>query len=166
MKYGISVRNASSTQIVWYLVCPFISQLPNHFEIMHRARQYHYRALCKISKRLNKWSRYYGLIIFCEIWVSDEFRTDIRYCTALLFHKHTCNRHAHVFSAFKSRVFITVLYAIVCYTVPLYTQTWLIRDVALEIPLCHFGLYLSPRWYTRLFVSVMMKYEKKCLANI
>ena len=35
-------------------------EFPNYFEILHRARQYHCRAPCKISKWLSNWGRSYG----------------------------------------------------------------------------------------------------------
>ena len=39
-------------------------------------------ALCKISKQLDYSSESYGRTKFCDIWVLDEFLTDILYCTA------------------------------------------------------------------------------------
>ena len=57
----ISRSNVTSTLL--------ISHLFGHFEILHRARQWHCRALCKISKWFNNWNAYYGRIGFHEIWV-------------------------------------------------------------------------------------------------
>ena len=82
-QYRISVQNSSLTQISCNLIRPSHPfQLSNHFVILLRARQYHCRALCKISKRLDKWQISYGQTRFHEIWVEDEFQTDILYCTA------------------------------------------------------------------------------------
>ena len=50
---------------------------PNHFEILHRARQYHCCALCKISKRSGSWETSYRKLSFCTIWVQDMFLGDI-----------------------------------------------------------------------------------------
>ena len=58
-----------------HLQHPF--QLPNHFEILHRARQYHCRALWQISKWLSNWVISYGQTRFHKIWIQDEFRSDI-----------------------------------------------------------------------------------------
>ena len=44
-------------------------------------RIYHCRALCKISKRLDNWNRFYGRMRFREISVWDEFWMDILSCT-------------------------------------------------------------------------------------
>ena len=70
-----SLGNSSSIQISRNTVRPF--QLSNCLEILHRARQYHCRALYKIAKQLDNWERCYGRTRFREIWVEDEFRVDI-----------------------------------------------------------------------------------------
>ena len=47
----------------------YFTVIQYRFDILHRARQYHWRTLCKISKRLciRKWC--YGRTRFCEMWV-------------------------------------------------------------------------------------------------
>ena len=49
-----------------------------------RVRQYHCRALCKMPKRLDKWTISYGPTKFHDNWVGDDFRKDILYCTTPL----------------------------------------------------------------------------------
>ena len=52
------------------LVCHwFISQLPNHFEILHKAWKGYWPALYKISKWLGDLNVCYGWMWFCVIWV-------------------------------------------------------------------------------------------------
>ena len=46
----------------------FSVQSSNRDESLHRARQYHCRALCKISKRFDNWNRCSGRTSFREIW--------------------------------------------------------------------------------------------------
>ena len=56
------------------------SQLLNHFEVLHKARQCHCRALCKISKRFGNRTVRYGQMSFRDICFWDAFRTDVIYC--------------------------------------------------------------------------------------
>ena len=49
-----------------------IYQLPNGFEILHRAWQWYCRALCKIAKWLDSWNGGYGRMRFCEIKMNFE----------------------------------------------------------------------------------------------
>ena len=63
------------------LFSPFTnSQLLNHFEILHRARQFNCHAQCKISKWFNNQKGCYGWMSFQEIWVVDGFVTGFPYC--------------------------------------------------------------------------------------
>ena len=61
-----------------------ISQLSNHFEILHIARQRYCHMMCRIARRLNHSNGYYGRTSFRKIWVLGEFRTDIAHCKAPL----------------------------------------------------------------------------------
>ena len=55
LQYRISRGDASPTRILHNLICPqLIYQLPNHFEILRRARQWYCCALYKISKHFVK----------------------------------------------------------------------------------------------------------------
>ena len=66
----LNTRTHTQTQISWNLVCPqHIFHLLNRFDILHRARQYHCRSLCNISKRLGNWKICPGQTWFHEIWV-------------------------------------------------------------------------------------------------
>ena len=50
--------------------------LSNHFEILHRVRQYHCRALYKMSKLLGKWQKLWANEIARDLdlwWVSDGY---------------------------------------------------------------------------------------------
>ena len=58
--------------------------MENRFEILRRIRQCHYRALCKLWIRFINWNSHSGRVRFREIWVKDEFRTNILYFTSLL----------------------------------------------------------------------------------
>ena len=49
---------------------------------LHKAWQWYCCALYKISKWLEYWNGYHGMMGFHEVWVEDEFRMDIIYCTA------------------------------------------------------------------------------------
>ena len=49
--------------------------MPDCFEILSRVRQYHCRALFKITKRLGNGEISHRRMRFREIWVQDEFRT-------------------------------------------------------------------------------------------
>ena len=61
--------NLSWTQISRNLVHPeHPFQWSNRFENLHRARQWHCRVLCKISKRFDSWGRHFGQTRFCKIW--------------------------------------------------------------------------------------------------
>ena len=82
LHYRTSLQNTSSTHITQNLICPqVIAQLMNNFEILHRARQYHCRALCKILKWFVDWNWCYGHTWFHEIWVSDKFGMDNLCCS-------------------------------------------------------------------------------------
>ena len=45
---------------------------------MYIAQRWYWRGLCKISKTCVNWKVCYWLTRFCEFWVWDEFRMDIR----------------------------------------------------------------------------------------
>ena len=66
--------------------------LRNLFEILHRARQYHCRALCNISEQLDNWDIRYGKTGYRGILVSCAFRGDIWYCNRI----HDCISHVVV----------------------------------------------------------------------
>ena len=55
----------------------------NCFEILHSARQYHCRALCKIWKQFDDWNGCSGRTSFRKIWAWDALRTVILYCNSL-----------------------------------------------------------------------------------
>ena len=62
--------NSSEAQISHNLACPYHPfQLSSRFEMLHRARQWHCRALCEISKRFDDWKLSNRQIRFREIWV-------------------------------------------------------------------------------------------------
>ena len=68
------VSETHPNPILWNSVHPFlISQSPNWFEMLRRARQYHCLALCKNSKRFDNWNECYRRTRFHEIWVSDGY---------------------------------------------------------------------------------------------
>ena len=76
-------RNSAFTYAAWHFTRPpplCISNLPNPFEILHRAWQWYCHALWKISKGLGNWNRCYGWTNSCGIWVWDEFSRDILHC--------------------------------------------------------------------------------------
>ena len=86
LQYGISADihiklESRKIAFAYNLICRYSIV----FEILPRPPQWYcHRILCKISKRLDSWTRFYGRRRFREIWVWDEFRTDISYCTAPL----------------------------------------------------------------------------------
>ena len=70
------------TQISRKFFCPLlIIHVLNRFEILHRARQWYCRALCKMSKRSGFWNGYYEQTTFRK---KDEFRMEIVYCNTPL----------------------------------------------------------------------------------
>ena len=76
----LQYRRFLQTQILPNL--PFLyhsPQLPNHFDILHRARQLYW----KISKWLGKWNWCYRWTSFHEIWDEDEFWRAILRCNGL-----------------------------------------------------------------------------------
>ena len=81
LQYRIPLENSSQTQISRNLVHPqhFI-WLPNRFENLHRAWQWHCHALCKISKWFDKQMISYGQMWFHKIEVEYAFQTDILHC--------------------------------------------------------------------------------------
>ena len=56
----------------------FFFQLFNHFEILHRAWQWYCHALCKISKLLDNWNRWFEFLVRFELMMS--FGRDFPYC--------------------------------------------------------------------------------------
>ena len=69
-RYRISVQNPSKPLISWNRVCSQrISQLPNRFAILHRARLWYYHTLRKISKRLGNWNDCFWPMRFRGIWI-------------------------------------------------------------------------------------------------
>ena len=90
---AVAIKNITETlyqtQTSWNLVCPYVvSQFPHRFEISHIARQYHCRAVCKISRRLCYWNGCYGRKIFHDILVCYGFRMDILYCNSPWSHPY------------------------------------------------------------------------------
>ena len=80
LQYRTSLRISPQTEFSGYLVeWQSISQLPNRFEILHRARQWYCRALCNKSNRLGNWHGCCGGMIFCELCLESEFPRDILY---------------------------------------------------------------------------------------
>ena len=78
-QYCQTIRRSSQTQISHNLVWLTSCYLSKRFEILHRARQCHCRALCKVSKRVvDKWYERYGRTRFHEIWI------DFLYCESSL----------------------------------------------------------------------------------
>ena len=56
-----------------HLSCNLFSSCQFVFEILHKARQWYCRALCKISKRFHNWETSYEQTRFHEIWVSSKY---------------------------------------------------------------------------------------------
>ena len=62
---GVAIQDLISNSNFMKLLCPeLIYQLPNCFEILHRAWQWYCHALCKLSKQLGKWNLCYGQILW------------------------------------------------------------------------------------------------------
>ena len=59
-------------------------QNTNRLQNLHRTRQWYCRALCKISKRFNKWSISYVQTTIYGIWIEDAPWTDILYWNRVL----------------------------------------------------------------------------------
>ena len=73
LPYSISLPNSNMSHQT-QMCPPLNSQWPNHFEILHRARHWHCRALCKILKWLDHWNGCYERTIFFKIWVKMSFK--------------------------------------------------------------------------------------------
>ena len=71
----ISSWNGFSTQIARNLFCPYlIAELPNRFEILHRAWRYDTRALCKFYKWFHNCMCALDILGFAFLkWVSDGY---------------------------------------------------------------------------------------------
>ena len=78
-----------------------ILDLPDHFEILRRARQRHCRTLCKISKR---YKPVYGQTWFRRIWVYDVFGTTL--CILLVSNNDiNTNEYKQFFLPFQNIAF-------------------------------------------------------------
>ena len=119
MQYRISVRNRFKLKFRDILFDQN-TQLdnPNRLEILQKTRQYHCRALCKKTQKeykISVWnsssaqiSRHLVRTKFREIWVEDEFQTDILYCTAPQAESMRCPRE-RLANFFKCRKAIPLL---------------------------------------------------------
>ena len=84
VQYGITVRNASNSHLLKTCLpinhCSSVNY--DGFEILYKARQYHCRALCKITNRLRNWVMNYGQI--AKIYPTKHKKVLLLYATMIL----------------------------------------------------------------------------------
>ena len=94
--FPLTILNAEDAVAIWDIIqyksytqfsknCLHVTYCSVVKSFMSRVWQNHCHALCKFSKWFHNWNRCSGWTSFHEIWVRDEFSTDIPYCNSPLY---------------------------------------------------------------------------------